>query len=195
MRNGETHRNVCTQTKRTHERKAPSLALPLGELAKISDFRLRGQQRCMLWAGKKALSAQCAHWAPLPEGEARAACRRCQWRDCYPGGKPTPLGVTRFVTAQQVGERRRTFRRAGACPRRLCWCASAPTKFPRTKTFPLGGRWHGEAVTDEGRSVKTTASAKKSHVSTPHQSKIKDFCQLPPRGKPRPSPFGRGKGR
>ena len=57
MRNGETSRNGCTKTKRTHKRKPPNLALPLGELA---------------------------------------ASRRCRLRACYPGSRPTPLGVTRF---------------------------------------------------------------------------------------------------
>ena len=52
----------------------------------------------------------------------------------------------------------------------------------RTKTFPLGGRWPGEAGSDEGHSVEATTSARKP-TPTPHQSKIKDFCQLPPRGK------------
>ena len=35
-----------------------------------------------------------------------------------------------------------------------------------------------------GGSVKATTSAKKFDITTPHQSKIKDFCQLPPKGKP-----------
>ncbi len=45
MRNSETFRIECTKIKRTHERNPPNSALPLGELVKISDFRLRGQQR------------------------------------------------------------------------------------------------------------------------------------------------------
>ena len=38
--------------------------------------------------------------------------------------------------------------------------ASAPAKFPRTNAFPRGGRWQPEGLTDDGRSVKATASAK-----------------------------------
>ena len=34
--------------------------------------------------------------SPFPPGEGVAACRRWQWRDCYCGNCPTPLGVTRF---------------------------------------------------------------------------------------------------
>ena len=63
-------------------------------------------------------------------------------------------------------------RRAGARPRRQRGFISVPTKFPRTKAFPLGGRWPGEAGSDEGRSVKATASAK-----NPTLPQIKDFCQ------------------
>ena len=33
------------------------------------------------------------------------------------------------------------------------------------KTFPLGGRWHGEAVTDEGGNVAITAAVKKWRIS------------------------------
>ena len=36
-------------------------------------------------------------------------------------------------------------------PRRPRAFFTAPTQCRRTKAFPLGGRWHGEAVTDEGR--------------------------------------------
>ena len=39
----------------------------------------------------------------LPLGEL-AACRRCQWRACYPGGRPPPQGVTRFVTGWRTGK-------------------------------------------------------------------------------------------
>ena len=36
--------------------------------------------------------------ATFPPGEGFAACRRWQWRDCYSGDYPTPLGDTRFDT-------------------------------------------------------------------------------------------------
>ena len=52
------------------------------------------------------------------------------------------------------------------------------------KTFPLGGRWPGEAGSDEGPGSVFTTSGEKTNVAAPHQSKIGDFCQLLPREKP-----------
>ena len=58
------------------------------------------------------------------------------------------------------------------------------------KTFPLGGRWPGEAGSDEGPGSVFTASGKRTNVAAPHQSKIGDFCQLLPREKPNPLRHG-----
>ncbi len=140
---------------------------------------------------------------PTPLGVTRAACRCCQWRACYPGNRPPPLGGTRFDTAQWIGKKKHAFRRAGARPRRSGAFPIAPTKLHRTKAFPLGGRWPGEAGSDEGPGSVFTTSGEKTNVAAPYQSKIKDFCQLLPREKPNPlrhglrratSPRGRGKG-
>ena len=123
-------------------------------------------------------------------------------RACYPSDRPQPQGVTRFVTGWWTNAYGIRVRRAGACPRRPREFTAPPTKFPRTKAFPLGGRWPGKAGSDEGRQRKSNHQRQKSNVSTPHQSKIKDFCQLLPREKPNPlrhgwrratSPIGRGK--
>ena len=94
--------------------------------------------------GGKALSAQCAHWAPPPEGEAR----------------------------------RHAFRRAGGMPPPTTWVYIARPWLHRAKAFPLGGRWLAAGETDEGHNAESTTSAEKP-TPTPHQSKIKDFCQLP----------------
>ena len=47
---------------------APNLALPLGELSPQVTERAA---TLYVVGSEKALSAQCAHWAPPPEGEAR----------------------------------------------------------------------------------------------------------------------------
>ena len=90
---------------------------------------------------KQILSAQCAHWAPLPKGEAR---RRAVAHVGLPLHPPS---------------------------------STAP------KPSPLGGRWLAAGETDEGRQRKSYRQRQKSHVSTPHPSKIKGFCQLPPGGR------------
>ena len=74
--------------------------------------------------------------------------------------------------------------RGKAACRRQCGFTSAPTEFHRTKAFPLGGRWPGEAGADEGWQRKSYHQRQKSNVSIPYPSKIKDFRQLLPRGKP-----------
>ncbi len=105
MRNGETCRNGCTKTKRTHKRKPPNLALPLGELAKISDFRLRGAASGRRQFEPATLAVDPCHWGSpgsIHGARPKGPLRHVQWpltiRVCYPGSKPTPLGVTRFVT-------------------------------------------------------------------------------------------------
>ena len=55
-----------------------------------------------------------------------------------------------------------------------------PAAYHRTKAFPLGGRWHGEAVTDEGRSVNTTTSAKKPTFQPRISQKSKIFASFSP---------------
>ena len=106
----------------------------------------------------------------------------------------------------------RTFRRAGACPRRPRGFTSAPTKFHRTKTFPLGGRWPGEAGSDEERrNLPKRMHPTKTHPrtkSTPHLAlPLGELAAKPTeravairKGPLRPvcalgtSPIGRGKG-
>ena len=101
----------------------------------------RSRLRGLLRYGKP-LSAQCAHWAPLPKGEARrrAAAVNCETNtltiDQRHWGSPGSLRLSSLGKG-------RTFRRAGACPRRPREFTSAPTESCRTKAFPLGGRWHG----------------------------------------------------
>ena len=41
------------------------------------------------------------------------------------------------------------------------------------KPSPLGGRWHGEAVTDEGHMQRLNCACSKKWILSPHQSKIK----------------------
>ena len=74
-------------------------------------------------------------------------------------------------------------RRSGACPAAhmgLFW------QFPgsiqgggRTKTFPLGGRWPGEAGSDEGHSVEATTSARKPTFPPLISQKSKIFASFP----------------
>ena len=140
---------------------------------------------------------------PLGSPSGRAGVPPLSMRACYPGSKPPPQGVTRFVTGWWTNAYGICVRRAGACPRRPREFTAPPTKFHRPKAFPLGGRWLAAGETDEGRQCKSNHQRQKSNVSTPHQSKIKDFCQLLPKEKPNPlrhgwrratSPIGRGKG-
>ena len=50
------------------------------------------------------------------------------------------------------------------------------------QSLPLWGRWHGEAVTEEGSTYSPKGMQFGKIVPQPLQSKIKDFCQLPQRG-------------
>ena len=49
----------------------------------------------------------------------------------------------------------------------------------RTKTFPLGGRWPGEAGSDEGHSVEATTSAEKPTFPPLISQKSKIFASFP----------------
>ena len=49
----------------------------------------------------------------------------------------------------------------------------------RTKTFPLGGRWPGEAGSDEGHSVEATTSARKPTFPPLISQKSKIFASFP----------------
>ena len=51
--------------------------------------------------------------------------------------------------------------------------------------FPLRGRWHGVAVTDEGRGQAGVSATPKQEVQTLISHQCAHWCQLPPRGKPR----------
>ena len=66
-------------------------------------------------------------------------------------------------------------RRAGACPRRPRWFPTAPTKFHRPKTFPLGGRWQPEGLTDEGRQRKIYHQRQKIRHFRPSSGKNQRF--------------------
>ncbi len=80
--------------------------------------------------------------------------------------------------------RRTCMRRARACPRRQPGFHSGTSQVPPHQGLPpLGGRCPALAGSDEGTGSMFTVSGKKTNVAAPHQSKIKDFCQLPPRGK------------
>ena len=81
-------------------------------------------------------------------------------------------------------------RRAGACPRRQRGFIAAPTKFPRTKAFPLGGRWLAAGETDEGRSVKATASGENPTFSPLISQKSKIFASFSPGRSQRPLRHG-----
>ena len=176
MRNGETSRNGCTQPKRTHKRKAPNLALPLGELAKIFDFRLRGQQRYMLWSVKKTLSAQCAHWAPLPKGEARRRAAAGNYEPATLAVDPHLWGAPGSLQLSSLNK--------GNVPFVGRWHAPAahvglPLYLPSStapKPSPSGEGGTATAVTDEGCSVKPTTSAK---IQRFHPSSVKNQRFLP----------------
>ena len=70
-------------------------------------------------------------------------------------------------------------------------CAPSPP-YATPLAFPLGGRWHGKAVTDEGRGQARVSATPKQEVQTLISHQCAHWCQLPPRGKPRglcaPSP-------
>ena len=74
-------------------------------------------------------------------------------------------------------------RRAGARPRRQRGFISAPTKFHRTKTFPLGGRWQPEGLTDEGRQRKDFHRSEKPTGFSLGRSRspLRHGKELPPR--------------
>ena len=67
-------------------------------------------------------------------------------------------------------------RRALAAPAAHVGFPPAPTKFHRTKAFPLGGRWLAAGETDEGRSVKIPTSGKNQRF---HPSSVKNQRFLP----------------
>ena len=48
----------------------------------------------------------------------------------------------------------------------------------QSQSLPLWGRWHGEAVTEEGSTHSPKQMQFGGVVPQPHQSKIRDFCQL-----------------
>ena len=52
----------------------------------------------------------------------------------------------------------------------------------RPYLLPTGEGGTAQAVTDEGGLSVDLDCIKSNRGSAPHQSKIKDFCQLPPRG-------------
>ena len=51
--------------------------------------------------------------------------------------------------------------------------------------FPLGGRCHGKAVTDEGRGEAGVSAKSEEEVQALISHQCAHWCQLPPRGKPR----------
>ena len=61
------------------------------------------------------------------------------------------------------------------------------------QSLPLWGRWHGEAVAEAGSTNSPNQMQFGGMVPQPHQSKIKDFCQLPQRGSLRALPRLRDK--
>ena len=73
-------------------------------------------------------------------------------------------------------------RRAGARPRRQRGFISAPTKFHRPKTFPLGGRWQPEGLTDEGRQRKIYHQRQKNRHFRPSSVKNQRFLPASPWG-------------
>ncbi len=112
----------------------------------------------------------------------RAACRRCQFEPDTLVVDPRHWVSPGSLRLSGLGQKRGTFRRAGACPRRPREFTAAPTNFHRTKAFPLGGRWAGEAGSDEGCSVNITTSGKKSTFSPLISQKSKIFASFPPGG-------------
>ena len=75
--------------------------------------------------------------------------------------------------------RRTCMRGAGACPRRQPEFHPGTQVPPHQGLPPLGGRCPALAAAGSA----FIASSERTNVAAPHQSKIKDFCQLPPRGK------------
>ena len=102
---------------------------------------------------RKALSAQCAHWAPPPKGEARRRAAAFNYESVTLAVDPRHWGSPGSLQLSDLdkGKNWCFLRRAGACPRRPREFTAAPTKFHRTKAFPLGGRWLAVGETDEER--------------------------------------------
>ena len=117
---------------------------------------------------------------PLGSPSGRAGVPPLSMRACYPGSKPPPQGVTRFVTGWWTNAYGICVRRAGACPRRPREFTAPPTKFHRPKAFPLGGRWLAAGETDEGRQCKSNHQRQKSNVFHPSSVKNQRFLPASP---------------
>ena len=106
---------------------------------------------------------------------------------CAPRPAPLPLPPLQGEGDRVSGGG--VFRRAGRCKRTLqSRCArQLPLKGePRTVcgpslAFPRGGRWHGVAVTDEGRGQAGVSATPKQEVQTLISHQCAHWCQLPPR--------------
>ena len=162
------------KTNRTHEQKPPHLALPLGELAKIFDFRLRGAayRRCQCEPVTLAID----HNLRESPGSLQGGGRMRTGYVCVGRG---------HAPADHVGS------------------PLHPPSSTAPKPSPSGEGGSPQARRMRGGSAKATTSGKNPTFFTPYQSKIKDFCQLLPREKPNPlrhglrratPPIGRGKG-
>ena len=109
--NGRPYGVGCTMENGLHHRhslRSPHQSADRFALTMLNRQLLQGQcwvggLCAVFWwgfsaAGRHSSSVSPDGEPPSPRGKGFAACRRCQWRDCYSGGHPTPLGVTRFDT-------------------------------------------------------------------------------------------------
>ena len=125
--------------------------------------RLRGQERYILWSLKKPLSAQCAHWAPLPEGEARRRAAAVSYEPVTLVIAPHLRGSPGSLQLNSLGKVNVPFVGRGHAPAaHVRFLYHAPSSTAPKPSPSGGGRWPGKAGSDEGRNVTPTTSARTS---------------------------------
>ena len=125
--------------------------------------------RRLAWESVLQRKADChtsdiGHWFAMTEEARKAVCfssstTACaavplpqggRFLDCA-GQKPSPLGKVAFAKQMTEEDRQSVFPLPPPLARRSPFPKGEGYGFVQTKSLPLWGRWHGEAMTDEAK--------------------------------------------